>query len=35
MAQIEATARAVASARARAGITGPQDVHYVQVNAPC
>jgi len=34
MAQIEATARAVASAMARAGITSPKDVHYVQVKCP-
>jgi cyanuric acid amidohydrolase len=34
MAQIEATAAAVASAMAQAGITGSEDVHYVQVKCP-
>jgi cyanuric acid amidohydrolase len=34
IAQIEATAEAVASAMARAGITRPDDVHYVQVKCP-
>jgi cyanuric acid amidohydrolase len=33
-AQIEATAEAVASAMAQAGIVGPEDVHYVQVKCP-
>ncbi len=34
MRQIEATAEAVGSAMARAGITRPDDVHYVQVKCP-
>jgi len=34
MAQIEATAEAVAAAMAQAGITRPQDVHYVQIKCP-
>jgi cyanuric acid amidohydrolase len=34
MAQIEATARAVAAAMTQAGITRPEDVHYVQVKCP-
>ena len=34
MAQIEATAEAVAAAMAQAGITGAGDVHYVQVKCP-
>jgi cyanuric acid amidohydrolase len=34
IAQIEATAEAVASAMAQAGITRPDDVHYVQVKCP-
>jgi cyanuric acid amidohydrolase len=34
MAQIEATAQAVASAMAQAGITRPEDVHYAQVKCP-
>ena len=33
-AQIELTAEAVASAMAEAGITRPEDVHYVQVKCP-
>ncbi len=33
-AQIEATAQAVTSAMAKAGIIRPQDVHYVQVKCP-
>lgn len=33
-AQIEATAEAVATAMAQAGITRPEDVHYVQVKCP-
>jgi cyanuric acid amidohydrolase len=33
-AQIEATAQAVASAMTQAGITRPEDVHYVQVKCP-
>jgi cyanuric acid amidohydrolase len=32
--QIEATAEAVAAAMAQAGITRPEDVHYVQVKCP-
>ena len=34
MAQIDATAEAVTSAMARAGITDPEDVHYVQIKCP-
>jgi cyanuric acid amidohydrolase len=34
MAQVEATAQAVASAMAQAGIAGAEDVHYVQVKCP-
>lgn len=34
MAQIHATAAAVRTAMAAAGIAGPQDVHYVQVKCP-
>jgi cyanuric acid amidohydrolase len=34
IAQIEATAEAVTSAMARAGIVRPEDVHYVQVKCP-
>jgi cyanuric acid amidohydrolase len=34
MAQIEATAEAVTSAMAQAGISRPEDVHYVQVKCP-
>jgi cyanuric acid amidohydrolase len=34
MAQIEATAEAVASAMAQAGVTDPEDVHYVQIKCP-
>lgn len=34
VAQINATARAVKVAMAQAGITGPEDVHYVQVKCP-
>ncbi|WP_428484667.1 ring-opening amidohydrolase [Rhodopila sp.] len=34
MPQIEATAEAVAAAMIRAGITVPEDVHYVQVKCP-
>jgi cyanuric acid amidohydrolase len=34
VAQIEATAGAVAAAMAQAGITDPADVHYVQVKCP-
>ena len=34
MAQIEATAEAVAAAMAQAGIAGREDVHYVQVKCP-
>jgi cyanuric acid amidohydrolase len=34
MAQVEATAEAVTAAMAQAGITGAEDVHYVQVKCP-
>ena len=34
MAQVEATAAAVRAAMAQAGITDPEDVHYVQVKCP-
>jgi cyanuric acid amidohydrolase len=34
IAQIEATAHAVTAAMAQAAITGPEDVHYVQVKCP-
>src|SRR6185312_15427001 len=34
LAQIEETARAVAAAMADAGISDPQDVHFVQIKCP-